>query len=88
MTTKTFLRERSEAETLAQLYLDMVKVPEKKVHIELSIVGFDMYPSQKVKLWRSVADAAGGSLNGVLYRIMKTDKNLSNGLVKLECVKD
>lgn len=85
---ETWLIEKTDAEALGDLYLGLIEEPLKKVFIALPIVGFTMYPGQKVKLWRTRADNAGGVFDGVLHRLIKLTKNLSNGTVNLECWKD
>jgi len=85
---ETWLTNKTDAETLGDIYLGLVENPLKKVFLTLSIIGFTMYPGQKVKLWRTRADNASGVFSGVLHRIIKMTKSLASGTVSMECWKD
>ncbi len=85
---ETWLTSKADAETLGDLILGTVEQPKKKLFITLSVIGFTMYPGQKIKVWRTRADNDSGVFNGVLYRIIKMVANSSNGTVSMECWRD
>lgn len=85
---ETWLTLEADAIILGDLILGMVEQPSKKVFITLPIIGFTMYPGQKVKLWRLKADNDAGVFNGVLHRIIKMTQNLSASTVSMECWRD
>jgi hypothetical protein len=84
---ETALKDTADAVQLAKDYLGTVSTPPstRKVNLQyptriaefdvLAGYGFDLIPTMKVKLTLPRADYAGGTLNGVLFRILEVHKN-------------
>jgi len=88
MVVETYLKSAANARTLAISYLSLFSGPQKKITFSTSGWGFNLYPTQKVKVTRNRADSITGSLSGVLFRILKLQKRMSSGTVTITAVLD
>lgn len=89
LTVETWLTEGPDAAALATTYLGLVEEPQKIIEFEIpGGYGFDMIPTQKVKITRTRGDDTGGTFNGVLFRVLKLQKNIAQGTTTITAVLD
>jgi len=88
LVVETYLKEASVASTLATTYLDLCELPQMKIVFKVSGYGFDMRPTQKVKITKTRADASGGSLTATLFRILSIKKEISTGVAEITAILD
>lgn len=85
---ETYLKEATDAEELADIYHGLIKFPQRKVKCAVPGQGFDMMPTQKVKITRRRADNVGGAFTAELFRVLELDKSLTTGTVNILAVLD
>lgn len=95
---ETALKDAADATQLAEDYLGIDGVSTRKVNLQypsriaefdvLAGYGFNLIPTMKVKLTLPRADYDGGSLDGVLFRIMEIRKNPENGTSRIVSMLD
>ena len=88
LVVETYLKEASFASTLASTYLGLCEIPQLKIVFKVSGYGFDMRPTQKVKITKTRADASGGSLDAILFRILSIRKEISTGIAEITAILD
>ncbi len=82
--TETFLSAKAAAETRAAAGLARYEVPIIRAIFEVHAKGVELVPwRDKVKLYRTRAPYTGGTLNGVLFRIVKLIKKPATGVVEI-----
>lgn len=83
-TTETYLEDKTDAETLRATMLSRYEVPVIKAIFEIHAKGVELIPwRDKVKLYRTRAPYTGGTLNGVLFRIVKIIKKPATNIVEI-----
>jgi hypothetical protein len=86
---ETCLADGTEAAALAASYLGMYETPPLEVTFEIRGYGLNLVPGKdKVKLTRTHAAYAGGTLAGVLFRITKLTKRPATASTEIVCVLD
>lgn len=81
---ETYLLDGDEAEALAEAYLERFEVPIIKAVFEVHAKGVELRPwRDKVKLYRERAAYGSGSLDGVLFRIIKLVKKPESNRVEI-----
>lgn len=86
---ETYLGADAEAAALAASYSGMYETPPLEVTFEVRGYGLNLVPGKdKVKLTRTHAAYAGGTLSGVLFRIVRITKKPSSVSTEIVCVKD
>lgn len=94
---ETALKDAADATQLAKDYLGTgggtrkvnLQYPTRIAEFDvLAGYGFDLIPTMKVKLTLPRADYAGGSLAGILFRILEVHKNPMDGTSHLVTVLD
>jgi hypothetical protein len=89
MEVETYLVSGANAATLAASYLGMYETPLLEVTFEVRGYGLNLIPGKdKVKLTRTNAAYAGGTLAGVLFRIVKLTKKPGTASTEIVCVLD
>lgn len=84
MDVETYLRDLADADALAEAYRALYEVPILTVTFEVHGWALDLLPGRdKVKLTRERAAYAGGSLAGVLFRIVKLVKKPESNRVEI-----
>jgi len=79
---ETFLDVASDAQTLANVRMGQVEFPAHIISFNLSGgKGSDKIPGDKIKVYRTHADYTGGTMPGVLFRIISIAPNFSNDTV-------
>lgn len=87
--TETFLKAGSDAQACANEYRELVEAPQRVIEFSVAAgKGFGLIPWQKIKVTRQRADAPGGMLNGVLFRILSIKQNPLTGSMTIEAVLD
>jgi hypothetical protein len=87
--TETFFSEAADAQGCADTYSGLVDLPLRIIEFTTaSGKGFGLIPWQKIKVSRERADAPGGSLAGVLFRVLEISQNPISGEVKITAVLD
>lgn len=95
---ETMLKDAADGTQLAEDYLgtdagsssrQYYECPTRLAEFDVCAgYGFNLIPSQKVKLTLTRADYAGGSMSGVLFRILKVSKGTPLGGSHVEAVLD
>jgi hypothetical protein len=95
---ETYLTAQADAIQLAEDYLgiDMgssrkqhLQYPQQTIKFELQVgLGFDLIPTQKVKITRTRGDYTAGTYNAVLFKILEIEKNYSTQTVVITAVLD
>jgi len=85
---ETYLKNKADAEALAESYHGLIKFPSRKIQFQVSGYGFNLIPTDKVKITRSRGDYSGGSYDGVLFRVLELRKSLRDGSVAVTAVLD
>jgi hypothetical protein len=86
---ETYLADGTEAAALATSYSTMYETPPLGVTFEIRGYGLNLIPGRdKVKLTRTNAAYAGGTLAGVLFRITKLTKKPASASTEIVCVLD
>jgi hypothetical protein len=86
---ETYLADGTEAAALATSYSTMYETPPLEVTFEIRGYGLNLIPGRdKVKLTRTNAAYAGGTLAGVLFRITKLTKKPASASTEIVCVLD
>ena len=81
---ETFLKDFAAADALADDYLARYEVPIIKVVFEVHGWALDLLPGRdKVKITRTRAAYTGGTLSGVLFRIIKLVKRPQTNVVEI-----
>lgn len=81
---ETFLLNRTDADALAAAYLARFEVPIIRAVFEIHAKGAELLPwRDKVKLYRERAAYGSGSLDGVLFRIVKLIKKPESNRVEI-----
>ncbi len=98
LTVETYLKDGADAVQLAKDFLGTDGASTRRCHlqyptrqIEFEVAGgygFNLIPTQKIKLTMTRADYAGGSYSGTLFRILELDKNPLTGDCKIVAVLD
>lgn len=86
---ETMLKDSADAEQLGEDYLGTDSGSSRKLYYEyptrgaefdvLAGYGFNLIPTQKIKLTLPRADYPGGALSGVLFRILEVSKGQHGG---------
>jgi len=85
---ETYLKEGDVASTRATAYGSLIEYPQNKIIFDVSGYGLNLIPTQKVKITRTRADYTGGTLDGVLFRILSLQKSLSEGSTRVTAILD
>ena len=86
---ETYLASGVNAASLAASYLAMYETPPLEVTFEIRGYGLNLVPGRdKVKLTRTNAAYAGGTLAGVLFRITKLTKKPGTASTEIVAVQD
>jgi hypothetical protein len=86
---ETYLKSAGDAATLAADYLGMYETPPLEITFEVQGYGLDLVPGRdKVKITRSRAAYAGGTLNAVLFRIIKITKKPETARTEIVAILD
>jgi len=76
---ETYLSSAVDAQALAVARLTYVEASARIISFFLSgAKGYDLTPGDKIKVYRTRADYAGGSLNGILFRVLSISPALSS----------
>ena len=95
---ETYLVDQADAVQLAEDYLGTdgastrrqhMQYPQRGIKIELQKrLGFDLIPTQKIKITRIRGDHTAGTYSGVLFRILSIERNHSTQTVSIMAVLD
>jgi len=85
---ETYLKDASDAENLADIYMVLIEVPQKKISYEVSGYAFDALPTEKVLISRDRADSATGAFDAVIFRQLSLTKRISTGTVNCVALLD
>jgi len=86
---ETYLTDGTDATTLAEDYLYMYETPPLEITFEVRGYGLDLLPGRnRVRITRTRATYAGGTLNGVLFRIVKITKKPGTASTEIVAVLD
>jgi hypothetical protein len=80
LTVETALYDPTEATLLATFYLAMVKVPPKSVEGIMGMDGFNLLPSDKIIISKTIKDSNGNDITvlaDAVYRVLEFQKNLA-----------
>ena len=80
----TYLKDPVDATALLNSYKALLEYPERWAHFPVRNYGLNQIPSEKVKITRARGDNSGGSFDAVLFRIMKLQKAISDGIVTFD----
>jgi hypothetical protein len=84
LTVETFLKVAADADALADSYIARYEVPVIKATFEIHGKGIELLPFRdKVKIYRTRAPYTGGTMNGVLMRIVSLTKNPEDNVVTI-----
>jgi hypothetical protein len=87
--TETFLSADADGQACANEYRDLIEAPLRVVEFETAAgKGFGLIPWQKIKVTRARAEAPGGKLEGVLFRVLEAKQNPLSGHVTITAVLD
>jgi len=79
----------TDADDLAESYLSMYETPPLEITFEVRGYGLDLIPGRdKVRITRTRAAYAGGSINGILFRIIKITKKPATASTEIVAVLD
>ena len=86
---ETYLKQGTDAATLASDYLGMYEIPPLEITFEIRGYGLNLIPGRdKVKITRTRAAYAGGIISGILFRIIKITKKPGTTSTEIVCIKD
>jgi hypothetical protein len=86
---ETYLSAGADAQTCANKYRDLLEVPLRQIEFTVTAgKGSGLIPWQKIKVTRQRADAPGGALSGVLFRVLDAKKNPLSGHVTITAILD
>lgn len=86
---ETWLRHDVDAVDLAEDYSYFFQEPQARIIFEVHGAGLNLLPGRdKVKITRSRAAWAGGSINGELFRIMRVTKRPATNTAEIMAVPD
>jgi hypothetical protein len=85
---ETCLKDKVDAEALATQMASLFGTPPLWVEFEVAYRGFDIYPASKVKLTRTRAAYAGGTLSAVLFRVISAQKKVQTKTVLIRAILD
>jgi hypothetical protein len=86
---ETYLKTEANAATLAADYLGMYETPPIEITFEIRGYGLNLIPGRdKVKITRTRAAYAGGTIAGVLFRITKITKKPGTASTEIVAVVD
>lgn len=77
LTLVVYLREKSDAETIAQAIQNMCSSPIKVVETSCGVKAFKLFPTRKVKITRKRAVDSSGEWNEKVFRIRQIVKDTS-----------
>jgi|GEM_PF-3249427 len=80
----TYLKDAADAVGLANSYKALLEYPGRWAHFPARNYGLDQIPTEKVKITRARGDNSGGSFDAVLFRIMKLNKAISDGVMTFD----
>ena len=84
LTVETFLKTLADADQLADDYVARYEVPIITAIFEIHAKGIELLPGRdKVKLYRTRAPYTGGTLNGILMRIISLTKKPEDNVVAI-----
>lgn len=84
----TYLKDAADATNLLNSYKALLEYPERWAHFPVRNYGLDQIPTEKAKLTRARGDNTGGSFAAVLFRIMRLEKAISDGVVTFDAQLD
>jgi hypothetical protein len=85
---ETYLKDASDANALADIYIVLFEVPQKKAIYSVSGYAFDALPTEKILISRDRADSETGSFDEVIFRYLKLTKSIATGNVNCEALLD
>jgi len=86
---ETFLSADADGQACANKYRDLVGAPPRLIEFSTAAgKGFGLIPWQKVKVTRARADAPGGKLDGVLFRVLDIKQSPLTGCVTITAILD
>lgn len=86
---ETWLKEDTDAEDLCETYARFFQEPQTRITFEVHGLGLNLLPGRdKVKITKTRAAWAGGSINAVLFRIMKISKKPATNTSEITAVLD
>jgi hypothetical protein len=86
---ETYLASSADAASLADDYLGMYEAPPLEITFEGRGYGLNLIPGRdKVKITRTNAAYAGGTLSGVLFRIVKITKKPASASTEIVAILD
>lgn len=85
---ETYLKDASDAEALADIYIALNEIPQKNVIYETSGYAFEAIPTEKVLISRDRADSITGSFSSIIFRILRLNKRISTGTVEVKALLD
>ena len=81
---ETFLSCSSDAQVLAITRGTCVEAPSRIITFKISgAKGYELTPGDKIKIHRTHADYSGGTMNGVLFRVVSISPTLSNDTLSI-----
>lgn len=85
---ETYIKENAAAQALADSYITLFEVPQRKITGRTSGYAFDAIPTEKILITRSRADNIGGNFNKDIFRILTLTKGISTGTVDIKGLLD
>ncbi len=85
---ETYIKNGSDAQNLADIYIVLIEVPQRKASFEVSGYAFDVLPTEKVLITRERADSATGAFDADIFRFLSLTKRISTGTVGCEALLD
>ena len=82
---ETALRDVSEAESVMGFYATLLNAPADKLETEISLIGKNLLPTDKLKVSRSIETDSGQIviLSEEIYVLLETVKDLAGGVVDI-----
>ena len=91
LTVQTALIDKTEAQSLAEFYLSLVKAAAKKVSGDIPAVGLNLNPADKIIVTKKVTSAEGEEISVFeeeVYRVLKLNKSFNPARVYVEALED
>jgi len=85
---ETFLVDSADADALVVIYLTLLEYPARIIEFEIQGLGFDLIPTDKVKITRERGDNTDGIFDGVLFRILEITKKSANEVTRIKAQLD
>lgn len=88
MEVETYLKSSTDASTLAAKMASLLGSPPLYIEFETNAGGWDRIPTDKVKITRTRAAYAGGTLSAVLFRVLSVQRRAASKTVLIKAILD